>query len=336
MKASSPQTRAATSTIDVQVDGKQHGHLIVPCASVDSAYGAAQVPVCIIRNGDGPVVSLVAGAHGDDYDGRIALHKLINDIAPEDITGCLIIVPTMNPLAAAAGTQNCPTDNMDLNASFPGKTKNGITANIAAVLHEQILSPADLIIEFQSGGLSTEFTPLAAVHFDAQNRTQQQLSEQSMIAFGAPYSARLLPVENGSLAKAATDLEKEFVAVRLGGGASSKAKCIETAMTGCKNVLVQKGLLKQDLELRSTRMLEVTSPANYVLAPCAGMLEMCKEPGDEVYRGSPIARIFQPGQTGNAPTVLKADRNGILMARHHSGSVEQGNCVAIVADEVQR
>lgn len=336
MKASSPTQRAANSTIDIHVDGKQHGHLIVPGASSDSAYGAAQIPVCVIRNGEGPVVSLVAGAHGDDYDGRIALHKLINEIAADDINGCLIIVPTMNPLAAAAGTQNCPSDNQDLNTKFLVDDDASMTSRIAACLHEHILTPASLIIEFQSGGSSTQFTPLAAVHFDTQNKELQQLSEQSMIAFGAPYSARLLPDDEGSLAHSAKVLEKQFLAVRLGGGASSNAICIEAAITGCKNVLVQKSILQQDLVLRSTRMLELASEANFVLAPCNGMLEMCKEPGDEVYMGSPIARIYQAGHTGNAPTVLKADRNGILMARHHRGMIEQGNCVAIVADEVQR
>jgi len=83
-------------------------------------------------------------------------------------------------------------------------------------------------------------------------------------------------------------------------------------------------------------MLEVTSNKNYMLAPSSGLLEMCKEPGDEVYLGSPVARIIVPGHTGTKATVLKADRNGILMARHCNGHIEQGNCAAIVADEVQR
>jgi len=72
------------------------------------------------------------------------------------------------------------------------------------------------------------------------------------------------------------------------------------------------------------------------MAPCTGLLEMCKDAGDEVYMGSPIAKIIQPGNTGATATILKADRNGIMMARHHSGYIEQGHCVAIIADEVQR
>ena len=91
MKASSTLSRTIERTIDIDVDGKQHGHFIVPCPTTTSAHGAAQIPVCVVRNGEGPVVSLLAGAHGDEYDGRIALHRLINAISPEDIKGTLII-----------------------------------------------------------------------------------------------------------------------------------------------------------------------------------------------------------------------------------------------------
>jgi len=157
-----------------------------------------------------------------------------------------------------------------------------------------------------------------------------------MVAFGAPYSARLIPGHTGSLASTVQNQDKTFVAVRLGGGGSVSANCIDIAHIGCRNILVQAGLLKHELVLRATRMLEVDSYKNYMVAPTAGLLEMCKNPGDDVYMGSPLARIIQPGVTGSKPITLKADRNGILMAHHHAGMIEQGDCVAIVADEVQR
>jgi len=281
MKASSPQPRAATSNIDIQVEGKQHGHISLPAPSSTSAYGSVQVPICVIRNGDGPVVTLLAGSRGDEYDGRIALHKLINSMAPEDINGCLIIVPTLNPLAANAQSRVSPNDHKDLDTCFPGNSQGSVTDQLAAQLLNTVLEPADLIIELQSGGTSTQYTPLAAVHFNNESLDKQQKSEQHMIAFGAPYSARLLPAIKGSLAHTANTMDKDYVAVQLGGGATSHAHCIEVAQIGCRNVLVQMNILKQELMLRSTRMLEVTSNKNYMLAPSSGLLEMCKEPGDE-------------------------------------------------------
>ena len=73
-----------------------------------------------------------------------------------------------------------------------------------------------------------------------------------------------------------------------------------------------------------------------MIAPCSGLLEVCKDAVDDVYMGSPVAKIIQPSSTGATPVILKANRNGIIMAQHHSGFIDHGECVAIGADEVQR
>ncbi len=336
MKAATLQMRCAGSTIDISVEGKQHGHLSLPCATARSALGTVQIPVCVIRNGEGPIVTLLAGARGDEFDGQIALHEFISTLKVEDIRGSLIIVPTMNPIAARERMRLSPVDYKNLDECFPGDETGSISEQMAALIFKTVVEPADLTIELQSGGRTSVITALAAVHFNEQNSALQKRNEEHMIAFGAPYSARLLPPHVGSLANAVNTLEKEFIAVQLGGGGSANTRSIEIAQTGCKNVLVQRGMLSNELILRSTRMLEVTSEKNYVTAPSTGLLEMCKDVGDEVYMGSPVAKIIEPGHTGTAAVVLKADRNGILMARHHGGHIEQGDCVAIVADEVQR
>lgn len=336
MKASFIEPRQASSTIDVSVEGKQHGHLTLPCPSMSSALGTMQIPVCVIRNGDGPVVTLLAGARGDEYDGQVALHNLASSVQVEDISGCLIIVPMMNPSAAVNHTRLSAVDGKDLGACFPGNESGSATEQIAAHLFNTVVQPADLVIELQSGGSTTHITPLAAIHFNTQNKPLQERAEQHMIAFGAPYSARLLPSHHGSLAASVQYAQKAFLCVRLGGGGSVTAKNLQIARIGCRNVLIQMGVLHHELTLRSTRMLEVTTEKNYMIAPCSGLLDMCKDAGDDVYMGSPVAKIITPGNTGVSPVILKADRNGIIMARHHSGYIEQGDCVAIVADEVQR
>jgi len=336
MKASSIQPLRPGSTIDINVQGKQHGHLTLPCATERSAFGTIQIPVCVIRNGDGPVVTLLAGSHGDEYDGQVALHNLASSIQVEDISGCLIIAPMINALATSKHTRLSAVDGKDLDTCFPGNESGSPTEQIAAHLFNTLVVPADLVIEIQSGGTTTLFTSLAAVHFDSQNKPLQDRSEQHMVAFGAPYSARLLPCQSGSLAASVQQAHKEFLAVRLGGGGSVSARNLGIALIGCRNVLVQLGVLNHELVLRSTRMLEVSSDKNHVIAPCSGLLDMCKDAGDEVYLGSPVAKIIRPGSTGVAAVIIKADRNGIIMARHHSGFVDQGDCVAIVADEVQR
>src|SRR5215472_17381604 len=66
---------------------KSTGYLEVP-AGIDAA---ANIPVIVI-NGEkrGPVLALVSGAHGTEYTSIMALEKLINLLAPSQITGTVI------------------------------------------------------------------------------------------------------------------------------------------------------------------------------------------------------------------------------------------------------
>jgi len=336
MKANQLQQRVPELSVDLSVEGKQHGFLTLPQRSTDSRHGSMQVPVCVVRRDEGPTIALLAGARGDEYEGQIALQHLANTLQVDDVSGCVIIVPTMNKAASDVGQALTPSDQRDLGQSFPGNVAGSVTEQLAFAITTLILEHVDRVIEFQSGGNSTQYASLAAVHFNTDNRALQTTCEESMIAFGADYSARLLPASSDTLAYAIQEQNKPYIAVRLGGGGSCHASGVESALVGMKNVLVQLQMLNHDLVLRATRMLEVTSGKNYVYAPNEGLLQMCKEPGEEVYLGSPIAKIVNPSDTGSLPVVIKADRNGILMARHHNGRIAHGNCLAIVADEVQR
>jgi len=278
----------------------------------------------------------MAGAQGDEFDGRIAIHKLANSIEVSSIQGCVILVSTLNPSAATACHRHSPLDNKPLGTCFPGDNAGSVSERIASAIYETLLEPSDFVVELLSGGSSTVYAPMASVNFQPDNKTLQQTTEQVMIAFGAPFSTRLTQLPNDSIASCLNEAETPFVRVYLGGGASACANLIEAAWTGCRNTLVHLGVLNEEFVLRSTRMLEVSSDDNYVMSPTAGLLELCRDIGDDVHKGSPIARVFNPAETGGKPLILKANRNGVLMARHHHGMVSQGDCIAVVADEVQR
>jgi uncharacterized protein len=72
-----------TAEIDFDRDGKQHGFIRLPYSVHRSAYGWIPIPVACIKNGDGPRVLLMAGNHGDEYEGQVALGKLIRSLEAE-------------------------------------------------------------------------------------------------------------------------------------------------------------------------------------------------------------------------------------------------------------
>lgn len=331
------QMAAATSkTVDFEIDGKQHGFLALPYSSEQSAWGSIQLPITVIRNGTGPCVAMLAGVFGDEPNGNIALHRLARSIDPANISGSLLILPCVNPPAAQNYSRRSPLDNKNLNRCFPGDISGTVSERIAKILSNEIIARADVILDMQSGGKSMAYAPSAVVHF-LKDREQQTRAEASMISFGAPNSVRMLETEErGMLDSYVESQNKAMLTVLLGSGGGVSADALKIANTGCKNVLVQLGVLNEDIELRATRMLEVENDACMISAPCDGMLELFAAVGQEVYHGNPIAHIINPLQTGAKPVSIVATKNGVVLAHHFSGTIRQGDCLAVIADEVQR
>ena len=86
--AASPR-RAATAVTGQTVTG-----FIEVSAGSDAG---TNIPVAVIRGPKpGPILALVAGAHGTEYASIIALEKLIQELNPAEISGTVIIVPLVN------------------------------------------------------------------------------------------------------------------------------------------------------------------------------------------------------------------------------------------------
>ena len=64
----------------------------------------------MIRNGDGPTVLLMAGNHGDEYEGQVTMVRLIRDLEAADLRGRVIVMPAANLPAAMAGARVSPLD----------------------------------------------------------------------------------------------------------------------------------------------------------------------------------------------------------------------------------
>ncbi len=65
-----------TAEVDFGAPGKQTGFLRVPPSVHRSAHGWIPVPVAVIAR------LMLAGVQGDEYEGRIALTRLVQELAP--------------------------------------------------------------------------------------------------------------------------------------------------------------------------------------------------------------------------------------------------------------
>ncbi|NNK77485.1 MAG: N-alpha-acetyl diaminobutyric acid deacetylase DoeB [Litoreibacter sp.] len=323
-----------TTSVDLDAEGVQHGHLILPHSRDDSAWGSLQIPITVLRNGKGPTALLTGGNHGDEYEGPLALVDLAATLAPEQITGCVIIIPFMNLPAFRAGSRTSPFDGGNMNRIFPGRSDGTPSEKIADYFQRYLLPRADVVLDFHSGGRSLDFLPFAACHI-LDDAAQFARCRAARDAFNAPFSLEMREIDAvGMYDDAAEALGKTFVTTELGGGASTTPETVSIARKGMRNLLIHEGILDGTPERAPSRSLIQPGDDCFHFASDGGMIEYMATLGSELRRGDVIARIWETGHTGRAPQEISAKMSGLLIARHFPGLVQQGDCVAVMAVEV--
>lgn len=317
-------------TIPLDRDGIHHGFLKLPHSRDDSAWGALMIPLCVVVNGDGPTALLTGANHGDEYEGPIVLQELAATITPQDITGRLIILPYFNYPAFLNGTRTSPIDGGNMNRTFPGKPDGTPTEKIADYIQTQLLPLADITVDFHSGGKTLDFVPFAAAHILDDKQTELRCFA-AMQAFNAPYSLQLREIDSvGMYDSAVEDMGKTLVTTELGGGGTATMKTTEVARKGLRNVLIHAGIMRGEMVKEPTISLTMPDDDCYHFAEEDGLFEILADLGGFVPKGAPIAKIWSKTKTGQAPLIITAKRDGILISRHHQGLIKSGDCLAVL------
>jgi N-alpha-acetyl-L-2,4-diaminobutyrate deacetylase len=320
-----------TPTVDFDAEGVQHGFLRLPYSRDDSAWGSVMIPICVIRNGEGPTALLTGGNHGDEYEGPLALYDLARTLDPKDVSGTVIIVPAMNYPAFRAGTRTSPIDKGNMNRTFPGRPDGTVTEKIADYFQRHLLPRADIVLDFHSGGKTLDFLPFCAAHV-LPDKEQERKAFAAVATFSAPYSMRMIEIDTvGMYDTAAEEMGKVFVTTELGGGGTSRAETVRIARRGTLNVLRHAGIVSGAVEKTPTRWLDMPSGDCFSFAEDDGLIETMIDLGESVEAGQVVARIHPVGRTGGAPQEIRAKMSGVLAARHFPGLVKAGDCAAVLA-----
>jgi N-alpha-acetyl-L-2,4-diaminobutyrate deacetylase len=330
-EASTMKPTQIAPTVDFERDGVQHGFLRLPHSRDDSAWGAVMIPVCVVKNGEGPTALLTGGNHGDEYEGPVALVKIAAALDARRVQGRVIVVPFMNYPAFRAGRRTSPIDQGNMNRVFPGRPDGSVTEKIADYFQRYLLPLADVVLDIHSGGKTLDFLPFAACH-ELPDKAQEQRCRDAMAAFGAPYSMIMKELDGaGMYDTAAEESGAVFVTTELGGGGSVTARSVEITETGVRNLLAHAGILEADVDARLSTLLDMADPASNLLCEHDGLLEPCVDLGAEVAAGQLIGRVHPVTRTGSVPVDYCAMVGGILAGRHFPGLVQSGDTLAVVA-----
>jgi N-alpha-acetyl-L-2,4-diaminobutyrate deacetylase len=319
-------------TIDLSAPGKQLGRLQLPKITNTGGWASTFIPIASVANGEGPNVLVLAGNHGDEYEGQVAALRLIQELEPEQVSGRVTIIPVLSTAASKANTRMWPS-GVNFNRSFPGSWDGRPDEQLADFLTRFLFPPADVVIDMHSGGRSAWFMPCSHMHV-VDDAEQRRAMLAGMQAWNSDYHFLYVDINGtGLLCVEAEQQGKVVITTELGGGGRVPAAVHELAWSGLLNVLRHLGVLEGEVVTRASMglpdavIVDGRDPANYVVAPEDGIFEALLEPPTEVKSGDPVARLWFPDTPGRPPEVLRAPLDGILAVIRSIPATEAGDGV---------
>jgi N-alpha-acetyl-L-2,4-diaminobutyrate deacetylase len=322
-------------SIELGAPGRQAGFLRVPRSDNTSGWAGTMVPIVSVRGGDGPTALVLAGNHGDEYEGQVAAMKLARELRPHEVEGTVIIIPCLSVDASRAGTRLWPS-GANFNRSFPGSPAGTPPEQLADFLTRELFPRADTIIDIHSGGESSRFTPVSHMHV-VSDREQRARMLAAGLAWNTEFFFLYVDVAGTGLLPVEAETQgKTVVTTELAGGGNVSAATHAIAASGLANVLRHEGVLagaaqtRESLGLPPVVVIDSRDPDNYIPAPESGIMEILVEPGERVAADQPVARIHFLERIEREATVVTAPNPGIVAAVRGISNVLQGEVVAVV------
>ena len=324
--------------IDYTKAGKQLGRLEVPTSTNSAGWANQYIPICVVKNGEGPTALIFGGNHGDEYEGPVTLMNLARWLDPAHVQGRVILVPMLNRPAVAVGTRLSPVDGRNMNRSYYShysevQVNENLTTMIAHYVTQALIPLADLVIDIHSGGRSAHLLPSVNMHH-VPNADQMRAMIEAGLAWQAPYVFIYQDIAGeGLLPSYCERLGKVTLGTELGGASQFGVGMLAIAEKGVKNVLRQaKILVDQPLVAPTTpgQVVAAEQREDYIMAPTSGIYEPFLELGDAVEAGQPLGQLHSIEHPFNMPMPVLARSSGSLFLRRAFPLTQQGECLAVI------
>ncbi len=250
-----------------------------------------------------PCLALVAGVHGDEYDGILALQELAREISPEQLAGTLLLVPVANPFAFAAGQRRTPEDNTDLNRVFPGRPDGTLSERLAYRLCQGVLRQATFVFTLHGAMASGILAPW--VEFLDDPGPVGTAAQALARACGIPDLIALEP-RPGRLLTAMASLGVPLIEGEVGGSGATRPENVAYYKERVRAVARQVGVLDESARAPASSEPPRIWRLRAIAAPAGGIflreveLRQAVGAGDRLGRiidaeGSLVAEVRLPG-----------------------------------------
>jgi predicted deacylase len=288
--------------------------------------------ISVTSQHDGPTVAILAGIHGDEYEGVIAALSLARELPGELLSGTVKIVSPAHPAAWQSCSRISPIDDANLARVFPGYQNGSATEQVAHVITEQVIKHADVLIDLHSAGTNFDMPFLCGFNAGANSWCQE--SERLANVFNADFTWHHNGAPNhGRSLTVAYEQEIPAIYVEGHGGRSIRKNDLDGYTAGVRRVL-------QDLKMLPTApraardTIRVAGDGNTdagSVASESGYLVTHVNVGDQVSNGDVIAEIIDI--SGFVLSTLLAVQNSYVMLLRRDARVHVGDTICITANE---
>lgn len=186
----------------------------------------------------GPTLGITAGIHGDEYLPLEVVRQVVQQTDPAALSGTLIVVPVVNPLAIESQTRNTPMDMLNLNRVFPGDPNGWVTELLASTLCEHLLPEIQYLVDFHAGGAQPIVDYVYIQNDEGMSR-----------AFGFPVMYRPPHPFEGTLTDVAQKSDIKCVVIEMGGGMIENDIYLERGLRGVWNVMKYLKMIEGEIQM---------------------------------------------------------------------------------------
>lgn len=282
--------------------------------------------ICCINNGEGASVLLVGGIHGDEYEAQIVLRRLMERLKPEDVTGRVIIIPSLNYPAAQQGRRVSAFDGQNMNRCFPGNADGTPTERLCAFVNDRLFPVVDLLIDVHAGGDAYIVAPMVFGFATEKSAVNEARLNELMEAWGYRFVQHVDGIAETACG-AARIADLASIEVEGGGGRTQGAE-IEIMEQGLLRALAAFGAIRPQLAAVPFDGVHFEDrPAGRYHAEAPGLVEHVAGLGEQVSQGQLVARLHPTGGASSVAQEVLAPVAGIVVRQANKAFLKKGDLV---------
>lgn len=293
------------------------------------AESASRQDICLYYFGlwgatKGPTLLLNAAVHGNEVVGVEVIRKIVDEIDPNRLSGNLVAVPIVNPMAFTSGLRWDPYDNIDMNRIFPGDPDGTMTERVAHSFYTVFAERADCILDLHSAEFPDELIPHIRIRVDRPTRPYLDLVASTGV--NAVWKG---PSIKGMLQTQAFQSKIPCVTIEIGAAGAITRADVLVGTTAVKNVMAVMGMIEGKASIPDRQILLQSSEA-WVRSPFGGIFKPAIALGQFVKKGDIIGDIIDP--TSYKTEDIESPLSGIVTGMSHQPIVRSGTRLAMVVD----